>query len=60
LSGGGGMSGQNANVKEVELRQIISQLFNLIDDELWDNLNGYYQEYVTEELNKIEERLKEV
>lgn len=54
------MSGQNANVKEVELRQIISQLFNLIDDELWDNLNGYYQEYVTEELNKIEERLKEV
>ena len=54
------MSDVNANLKEDALRKVISQLINLIDDELWDQLDLKYQSYVTDKLNEIEEKVKNI
>ena len=50
----------DTNEKEDALRQIISQLINLIDDELWDNLDLEYQGYAIDKLNEIEEQVKNI
>ena len=54
------MSDLDANSKEDDLRQIISQLINMIEDELWNQLDLEYQNYVTDKLNEIEEKVKNI
>ena len=54
------MNNNNTNKKEDALRLIISQLINLIDDELWDSIDLEYQDYATDRLNEIEEQVKNI
>lgn len=54
------MSYVDTNSKEVALRKVISQLIDMIKDDILDDCNTGYQVYIRGKIREIEEQVKNI